>query len=105
MASGSMIPKEQQSAYQCWDLGSLETPGSAPVRPVSGASTAAEQQAQQMQLHARSEGYREGHREGLEAAGREALAETAPRIARMDELLAALTTDLTRVDRELAKVV
>src|SRR5688500_13073242 len=64
---------------------------------------AAGPQAWQTPRDRRGEGYRRGQRDGREPAGRGARAETAPRIARMDELLAALTTDLTRVDRELAK--
>lgn len=101
--AGIVIPKEQQSAYQRWELGSFETPANAPLRPAHSATAAADQHAHQSKLHARGEGYSEGHREGLEAARREVLAEMAPRIARMDELLAALATDLARVDRELAK--
>jgi flagellar assembly protein FliH len=101
--AGIVIPKEQQSAYQRWELGSFETPANAPARPSSSATAAADQHAQQSKLRARGEGYTEGHRAGLEAARREVLAEMAPRIARMDELLAALTTDLARVDREVAK--
>lgn len=100
MAAGTVIPKEQQSAYQRWELGSLDAPASSAP---SAASAAREQREQQINVLARNDGYREGHREGLEAGRREALADMAPRIARMDELLTALMTDLARVDRELAK--
>lgn len=96
MAAGTVIPKEQQSAYQRWELGSFDVPERAP-------SPASEERAKQVKLHARTEGYAEGHVEGLEAGRREALVEMAQRIARMDALLAALATDLARVDRELAK--
>lgn len=96
MAAGTVIPKEQQSAYQRWELGSFDSP----QQPKGLA--AGDERAKEVSLHARTEGYRAGHREGLEAGRRDALAEMAPRIARMDELLAALTTDLTRVDRDLA---
>ena len=96
MAAGTVIPKELQSAYQRWELGSFDGPAQA-------HSPASQERAKQVKLHARTEGYAQGHGEGLEAGRREALAQMAPRIARMDELLAALATDLTRVDRELAK--
>ena len=83
MATSPIVPKERLSAYQRWELGSFDTPASPPNRAASpGAKNTAEQQAQQLNLHARGEGYREGHREGLEAGRREALAEVAPRIAR-----------------------
>ena len=97
MAAGTVIPKGEQSAYQRWEMGSFDTPGGA------HKSAASADREKQVNLHARTEGFREGQRAGLEAGRREALAEMAPRIARMDELLAALTTDLARVDRELAK--
>ena len=99
MPASPVIPKEQQSAYQRWELGSFDAP--------SGPATAASDQdrVKQLDAHARSEGYRAGHREGLEAGRLEALAQAAPRIARMDQLLCALESDLQRVDRELAREV
>src|SRR5688500_709968 len=96
MAAGTVIPKEQQSAYQRWELGSFDAP---PAQ--TGDATSAER-AKQINVHARTEAYREGQREGLAAGRSEALAEMASRMARMDALLAALELDLTRVDRELA---
>jgi flagellar assembly protein FliH len=104
MAASVVIPKERLSAYERWELGSFDTPRPKPVDPHA-------ELAKQVSLQAHAEGYRAGHQEGLQAgrlegyeAGRqEALAELAPRAARMDEILGALTADLGRVDRELAQ--
>ena len=98
MAAGTVIPKGQQSdSYQRWELGSFDAPGGAH----KGAT--GDDRAKQVNLHARTEGFREGHREGLEAGRNEARAEMAANVALMDGLLASLTADLTRVDHELAK--
>jgi flagellar assembly protein FliH len=94
MAASPVIPKEQLSAYQRWELGSFDAP---PTRAESVTET-----PEQITAQARAEGYRIGHREGLEAGRREALAQLTPRVARMDELLAVLQSDLVQLDRELA---
>lgn len=95
MPSSPVIPKEQLSAYQRWELGSFDAPAK------SRDSASAAEAVAQINAQARTEGYRAGHHEGLEAGRREALAQMAPRIVRLDELVAALTTDLGRIDREL----
>ncbi len=96
MPSSPVIPKEQLSAYQRWELGSFDPP--APSRSAAnGAET-----IEQISSKARADGYLAGHREGLEAGRGEALAQMVPRVARLDELVATLTTDLGRIDRELA---
>jgi flagellar assembly protein FliH len=95
MASSPVIPKEQQSAYQRWELGTFD----APARTSTGRRA---EDTVDYREQARTEGYRDGHREGLEAGHLEALAQMAPRIAVMDRLIAELKTDLARMDRELA---
>ena len=99
MSTSPVIPKEQQSAYQRWELGSFDQP------KAHAATVTNIERAKAIDDHARNEGFRAGHHDGLEAGRREARAEAEPRIARMDELLASLTTDLTRVDKELAEEV
>ena len=94
MAASPVIPKEQLSAYQRWELGSFDAP---PPRSAPPTENIAEISAQ-----ARAEGFRAGHGEGLEAGRREALAQMAPRVARIDEMLGVLNADLLRIDRELA---
>jgi flagellar assembly protein FliH len=100
MATSPLIPKEQQSAYQRWELGAFDQPATQKAPAKSAASSA--DLLKQMNAHAEAEGYNAGHREGLEAGRVQALAEAAPHIARLDQLLTALDEDLQRVDRELA---
>jgi len=99
MATSPLIPKEQQSAYQRWELGSFDHPNSKPAATSAHANS---ERAKAMDAHARMDGFRAGHREGAEAGRAEAIADAAPRVARFDELLTALQEDLQRVDRELA---
>ena len=91
----SVVPKDQLSAYQRWELGSFDHP----PRTNSGRR---EEDTIDHREQARKEGYSAGHREGLQAGQREALAQMAPRIAVMEQLIAALKTDLARLDQELA---
>ena len=94
MAASPVIPKEQLSAYQRWELGSFDPP------PAQAAPTT--ESIEEINARAREDGYRTGHREGLEAGRCEALAQMAPRIARIDEMIGVLNADLLRIDRELA---
>src|SRR3954466_7336899 len=100
----AIVPKEQQSAYQRWELGSFD----APVQPKIDPAVQAER-ARELRLRAQAEGYAAGHREGLEAGfeeGRRAgLAEAAPRVAQLDQVVGGLAGDLSRIDRELAQEV
>ena len=100
MATSPVIPKEQQSAYQRWELGAFDQPATANGPAKSAAAKG--DVVKQMDAHARADAHDAGHREGLEAGRLEALAEAAPRIARLDQLLTSLDEDLQRVDRELA---
>jgi flagellar assembly protein FliH len=90
-----VIPRDQLSAYQRWELGSFDHP----PRTNTGRR---EEDSVDHREEARKEGYTEGHREGLQAGHREALAQMAPRIAVMEQLIASLKTDLSRLDQELA---
>jgi flagellar assembly protein FliH len=94
MAASPVIPKEQLSAYQRWELGSFDAPATQ-----AGPTP---ENIEEISARAREDGYRNGHREGLEAGRREALAQMAPRIARIDEMIGVLNADLLRIDRELA---
>jgi flagellar assembly protein FliH len=103
MATSPLIPKEQQSAYQRWEIGAFDQPSSRPAAATSAAANT--ERAKAMDAHARMDGFRAGHREGTEAGRAEAMAEAAPKAARFDELLTSLQEDLQRVDRELANEV
>jgi flagellar assembly protein FliH len=94
-----VIPKDQLSAYQRWELGTFDLP----TRTNTGRRAEDNvDHREQARKEGHSEGYSVGHREGFQAGHREALAEMAPRIAVMEQLIAALKTDLARLDQELA---
>jgi len=103
MAASPLIPKEQQSAYQRWELGAFNQP--EPPKAPSKPAAPNDDVVKQMHAQAHAEGYAAGHREGLEAGRAQALAEAAPHAARFEQLLTALDEDLQRVDRELAEEV
>ena len=109
MAASPLIPKAQQSAYQRWELGSFDAPKPKAPAPTSTATpeqaAATAERVRQITEKAQAEGYAAGHREGLEAARAEAYAEADARAARIDELATSLTTDLKRIDQELAQEV
>lgn len=103
MAVSTIIPKEQLSAYQRWELGSFDaTPSSRSAAAEREQVALAQARAQGYEAGQR-EGFEAGRRLGLEAGQREALADAMPRVARLDEMLCALQADLTRVDRELSR--
>jgi flagellar assembly protein FliH len=107
MAASTLIPKEQQSAYQRWELGSFDTPKahSAPPAQSQAQAAATAERVRQITEKAQADGFAAGHRDGLEAARREALLEAEIRVARLDEMVSSLTADLKRVDEELAQEV
>jgi flagellar assembly protein FliH len=90
-----VIPRDQLSAYQRWELGSFDHP----ARTNTGRR---EEDQVDHREEARKEGYSIGHREGFQEGQREALAQMAPRIAAMEQLIAGLKSDLGRLDQELA---
>ena len=96
MAQSPIVPKEKLSAYQRWELGSFDQP-TAPDTTIADIEL-----ARQRDAHARAEGFRAGRNEGLEAGKVEIRTEAAPRLAKLDELLASLQIDLERLDRELS---
>jgi flagellar assembly protein FliH len=98
MSSSPLIPKEKQSAYQRWELGSFDAPVQQP--PVNVAANA--ERVRQISERAHADGYAAGYREGLNAGNQAALVESNTRAAQLDSMVTALTADLARLDRELA---
>lgn len=91
-----LVPKEQLSAYQRWELGSFDPP---PVTEQVGRA----EHLRQLEESKRAEGYAAGYREGMDAARREGTAQTNVHVARIDEMLACLATDLARIEHDLAQ--
>ena len=100
-----LIPKEQLSAYQRWELGSFDAPPPPPQVDTAAVAAANAERVRQIDARARAEGYAAGHREGVEAGLREALALGNSRAERIDQLMQELSADLARFDRELAQEV
>jgi flagellar assembly protein FliH len=99
MPQSPVIPKEQLSAYQRWELGSFDA---APVPKAADTALHAER-VKQIDARARAEGFAAGHREGLDAGRVDALVETNAQVARIDAILKELTDDLGRFDRHIAQ--
>ncbi len=96
--SDRMIPKEQLTAFQRWELASFD--GAArkgQADPAQAASTA--EQLQRMQKKAYEEGYAKGHEAGHAAGMQLAARETA----QLQALMQNLQTALNQVDQELAE--
>lgn len=90
MAAPSLIPKEQLSAYERWELDSFDRPGAA--GPVS-LTTAA--QVEKIHQQAHRDGYQAGYAEGRRRAAAEAEGFAA--------LAAALARESAGLDQELAQ--
>ena len=105
MATSPLIPKEQLAGLQRWEFGSFDAPRAAPKVDNAAAAAAAAERVREITERARAEGFAAGHREGVEAARQQTLAETNARIARADQLLQDLAEDLNRFDREFAQEV
>jgi flagellar assembly protein FliH len=101
MAQSPVIPKEQLSAYQRWELGSFDA---APMQKPADVAARAER-VREIDANARAEGFAAGHRDGHAAGRREALSENVIQVARIDEILKELTADLARFDRGIAQEV
>lgn len=100
MATSPLIPKEQLSAYQRWELGSFDRPIEPPANIAPNAES-----VRQMDEAARADGFAAGHREGMEAGRLDALGETTARVVRLDQMVTELASDLARIEQELAQEV
>ncbi len=99
--SSTVIPKEQMSAFQRWELASFnERPAPEPGRP-GIEEIAAIREAARVRGHeeGRAEGFAEGRAAGLAQGRTEAAAETA-RLRRLAETFGA---DLARADEVIAR--
>jgi flagellar assembly protein FliH len=92
MAAPNLIPKEQLSAYERWDLNSFDAPGKR--GPVS-LTTAA--QVEKIHQQARLDGHQAGLKEGRQRANSEA--------QRLAALASAFTSETAELDQQLAQQV
>ncbi len=96
----NIIPKEQMSAYQRWEMDTLDdTHGAASSQVTLPTAEAIEQ----IQQQAHQEGYQEGMRQGREqgySEGRELAQQEAQRL---HKLLTQVSESLQGLDREMAQ--
>jgi flagellar assembly protein FliH len=99
--SSPVIPKEQMSAYQRWELASFGDDRPSAQNTAEAAAKSAEQLAQQ-----REEARRQGHAEGFEqgrAAGLQAgRAEAAQEAMRMAKIAEAFGSEVARANEAVA---
>lgn len=96
-----MIPKEQQTAYQRWEMASFDE---APRQSASSAAsnenlnTLREQTQRAAYAKGLAEGYQTGHNEGLAAGLAEGRAQASELIARLSSIADNFDKELSRAD-------
>lgn len=100
----NIIPKERQSAYQRWELDTLNEGAGAAVAAVTLPTAEAIEQIQQQ---ARQEGYQEGYQEGLmqgrEQGYREGGEEAQLEAQRLNGLLTQVNEAVQQLDQAMAQ--
>lgn len=91
--SSNIIPKEQLSAYQRWELNSFDEKAVAEVGPAVVLPTAEE--IEHIQQQASREGYSAGYQEGKGKVDAE--------LARLVQMMSALDGALQRLDEEMSQ--
>lgn len=91
--SSKIIPKEQLSAYQRWELNSLDEKAVAEADPAVVLPTAEE--IEHIQQQASREGYSAGYQEGKGKVDAE--------LARLVQMMSALDGALQRLDEEMSQ--
>ncbi len=92
--SGQLIPKEQLTAFQRWELASFDSaPKKGQVAPVPGPTSTEE--LQKIKEKAYEEGYARGHEAGMQHASVET--------SQLQTLMQNLQTALNQVDQQLAQ--
>jgi flagellar assembly protein FliH len=107
--SSRIIPKEQLTAYQRWELLGLDDPaqdraakGVSPEEPLAVSLPTAED-IERLQQQAAQEGFKAGHEEGYKAGyemGRQA---AEADVRQFSDLLESLSGELQRQDERLAR--
>ncbi len=92
MAAPNLIPKEQLSAYERWEMNSFDAPGRRGPISLTTAS-----QVEKIHQQARLDGFQAGMKEGKQRAGAEA--------QRLTALAAAFVAETVKLDQQLAQQV
>lgn len=100
-----MIPKEQLTAYQRWEMASFdETSNKAAPPPASNEELIAirEQARREAYTKGLAEGYQTGHSEGLEAGLAESRDQTAQLISQFSSIVENFNNELAEADNLIA---
>jgi len=91
----NFIPKEQLSAYQRWELNSLDASSQEPIvlSPEPAVSLPTAEEVENIHRQARQEGYAAGYQEGKGRSDAE--------LARLVQLASSLDSALSRFDEDL----
>lgn len=95
--SSKIIPKEQLSAYQRWELNSLDGSASSAV-PLPTA-----EEVENVHQQASREGFAAGQQEGFAAGYREGKGKVDAELARLAQLMSALDGALNQFDEALTQ--
>ncbi|HJU71301.1 MAG TPA: flagellar assembly protein FliH [Paucimonas sp.] len=100
----SAIPKEQQSAYERWELASFgDERSSAKAAAQAAANELALQQIAAMREQARQEGYATGYAEGRAAGLEMGRTDAAREIAPLHQIAAAFGDEVARANESMAE--
>lgn len=100
----NIIPKEQRSAYQRWEMDTLdETHGAASSQVTLPTAEAIEQIQQQAHQEGYHEGYQEGIRQGREQGYGEGQELAQQEAQRLHQLLTQVNESLQGLDQEMAQ--
>ncbi len=106
LMSNSVLPKEQMTAFQRWELASFDHPVIQPTQPkISDAELARQAAAQLAELtqQAHQDGYASGREVGYQAGYAEGIAQARHEAEQIKQLLDPLQTAINSVDEELAQ--
>ena len=98
----NIVPKEQLSAYQRWEMDAFDETHAASAVALPTAE-AIEQIQQQAHQEGYQEGYQEGLRQGREAGYREGGEQALQEAQRLNQLLLKLNETLQQLDQEMAQ--
>lgn len=94
-----MIPKEQLSAYQRWELDSFEE--ATPRDPGFIIPTA--QEIEQIHQNAHQEGYAAGRQQGYDEGYRQGIGEASAKANQIQSILSNFNLELEQLDQEIAR--